>query len=135
MEIKYVAMDGTEFANKEECEAYENTSLIVLDLQFEKLAMQRTHSFAENTCFGDFSYDDEMIAVKIENAEQLGTVNKWIKAHHNPDQIGIDKIGTIQLIDVYGNDVWLCGTPAEFKEKCIKDIDRFFNKLIEKGEK
>ena len=130
MEIKYVAMDGTEFANKEECEAYENTSPIVLDLQFEKLPMQESPRFCEHTCFGDFSYDDKMLAIKIENAEQLSIANRWLNAHHSTDKIGVDKIGTIQLIDVYYNDVFLLGTIAEFKEKCIKDIDTFFDKLI-----
>lgn len=135
MEIKYVAVDGTVFDDKQECETYERTSINVIDAQFKKLPMQVSEGFIENTCFNDFTYDDDMYAVKIENAEQLKIINKWLNAHHNPDKIGIDKIGTIQLIDFYDDgDVWLLGTPTEFKERCCKDIDTFFDKLIKEGE-
>jgi len=134
MEIKYVAVDGEMFDNKEECEAYESTSPSAIDAQFKKLPLQMSERFIENSCFSDFSYDDVICAVKIENAEHLEILNKWINTHHNPDKIGIDKIGTIQLIDIYGDDVWILGTPAEFKEKCCEDIDTLYSELIKKGE-
>lgn len=134
MEIKYVAVDGTVFDDKQECETYERTSIDAIDAQFKKLPMQVSEGFVENTCFHEFSYDDDMYAVKIENAKQLEIINKWLNAHHNPDKIGIDKIGTIQLIDFYDDgDIWILGTPTEFKERCCKDIDTFFDKLIQQS--
>lgn len=135
MEIKYVAIDGEVFSTREECETYERTTIDAIDAQFKKLPMQISEGFIEDTCFNEFTCDDDMYAVKIENAEQLEIINKWLTAHHNTDKIGIDKIGTIQLIDFYDDDdVWILGTPTEFKERCCKDIDTFFGKLIKEGE-
>lgn len=133
MEIKYVAIDGEVFSTREECEAYESTSINVIDAQFAKLPIQLTENFAEDGYFSAFSCDDAMYAVRIENVEQLEIVNKWLDAHSTPDKIGIDKIGTIQLIDMYGDWAYLMGTPAEVKEKYSKAIDNLCNKLIQKN--
>ena len=133
MEIKYVAADGKSFESMEECMEYENTATSVINAQFEKLPIQLTESFAEDGYFSSFSCDDDMYAVRIENVEQLEIVNKWLNAHSTPDKIGIDKIGTIQLIDTYGDWAYLMGTPAEVKEKYSKAIDNLCNKLIQKN--
>ena len=141
VEIKkiYVANDGTEFSTEEECKKYEKTAECAINGMFKKLKVQETCCIGDGEPFGSFGYEDTLYAVKIENTDQLEIVNKWIADNDNYSRcekqlIGADKIGTIQLIDVYDGGVWTVGTPEELKEKYIKAIDKLFDELIDKTE-
>lgn len=134
----YVANDGTEFKDLEECEEYEETAKCVINVMFNKLNIQCTESFAEREdIFTAFPCYDDMYAVKVESLEQLEIINKWIYSKDKyADLISQDKIGTIQLIDVSECGVWVVGTPEKMKERFAKSIDKLYNELLEKkGEK
>ena len=136
---KYIANDGEEFLDEEACKKYEKTAECAINGMFKKLKVQETACIGDGEPFGQFGYEDYLYAVKIENADQLEIVNKWIVSNDNyscceKQLIGADKIGAIQLIDVYDGGVWTVGTPEELKEKYIKAIDKLFDKLIEKAE-
>ena len=131
----YIANDGTEFKNREECEKYEETAQCAINSMFKKLKIQQTDSVGEDETFNLFMYEDTMHAVKIETLEELEVVNKWI-CFKDPTQttIGTEKIGTIQLINEYDGGVWVVGTPEELKDRYCNAIDGFCNELIEKTE-
>lgn len=133
----YVANDGTEFKDMEECEKYEATAKCVINEMFNKLNFQRSQcvGIAHDIFTAISSYDD-MYAVKIENANQLEIVNKWL---HEQDgyvnnYLGEETIGTVQLINEYDDGVWTVGTPERLKEEFSKAIDSLYNKLLEKSE-
>lgn len=135
----YVANDGTEFRNEEECRKYEKTASCAINGMFRKLKFQETCYIGDGEPFGLFGYEDTLYAVEIENTDQLEIVNKWICDNDSyscceKQLIGADKIGTIQLICLYDGGVFTVGTPEELKEKYCKAIDELYNKLIEKAE-
>ena len=139
VEIKkiYVAKDGTEFDTAEECKKYEETAKCAINGMFNKLKVQYTYGVGEYEPFHTFYCEDELYAVKIENADQLEITNKWIKSiDPSNEAIGADAIGTIQLINTYdgGGGAWIIGTPEKLKEIYCKGIDKLYNKLIEKTE-
>lgn len=137
VEIKkiYVAKDGTEFENEGECLKYEQTARCAINGMFEKLNAQRTDGLGENEPFNLFYCEDTMYAVKIENENQLEVVNKWIKQEeYSAKCLGVEAIGTIQLINRYDGGVWVAGTPDDLKKRYIDGVDALFNKLIEKSE-
>ena len=142
VEIKkiYVANDGTEFQNEEECRKYEQTAKCTINAMFKKLKIQRTENvgYKLEDIFA-LCYEDNVFAVKIENVDSLEIVNKWIcshAGHHDDAVIGNEAIGTIQLIDVYDGDygAWVVGTPDDLKKQYCDAIDKLYNKLVDKTE-
>lgn len=133
----YVANDGTEFQSEEECRKYEETATCAINGMFDTLKMQTSYAVGDGEPFNSLSYEDTIYAIKIENADQLEIVNKWIwDKDKTCELIGAEAIGTIQLIsfDSYGNAIWVIGTPDKLKEMYIKGIEELYNELIEKSE-
>lgn len=139
VEIKkiYVANDGTEFQNEEECKKYEQTAWSVINKMFNMLKVQNT-LLVDADPLTAFAYEDRICAVKIENTDQIEVVNKWMKeqntCHVQESYLGVDAIGTIQLLAPFEGGVWVVGTPDKLKEMYNKAIDTLFDKLVEEGE-
>ena len=132
----YVANDGTEFQSEEECRKYEETATCAIKGMFNTLKMQETYAVGDGEPFNFFYSEDTIHAVKIENADQLEIVNKWIRCKDKSHAlIGAEAIGTIQLIVSYPycNDVWVIGTPDKLKEMYIEGIEELYNELVEKA--
>lgn len=86
-----------------------------------------------------FSCDDIIRAFKIRSANDIETVNKWVldMGEENEGQcLGVESVGTIQLflMNSYDPDcgVWSLGSVDEFKNRYMKAIDSFVDKLTEK---
>lgn len=139
----YVANDGTEFKDLEECEKYEESSKCVINSMFNKLKTQKTEYIGDCDMFNMFQYEDDMYAVKIENANQLEIVNKWIRENsEDPEYLSAEAIGTIQLLLAFDSDIrcsWgvsPIGTPEQLKQMFSDAVDKLYNELIEtEGEK
>ena len=131
VEIKkiYVANDGTEFEDVNECKKYEQTAKCAIDAMFNKLKMQKTEYVGDS--IRSFCMDDTVYAIKIKNMNQLEVVNKWIKSREASGRIiGEDEVGTIQLICDDGYSAWTMGTPDNLKKEYCDAIDGFFDELI-----
>lgn len=135
----YIANDGTEFKSEEECRKYEETAECAIRGMFKGLKPQHTERIGESGgLFTAFDYDDDVFAVKVENASQLEILNKWVKMLDPGNYLPCftdEAIGTIQLIvENYDGNLWFLGTPEEFKKLLNEEVDSLFNKLIEKAE-
>lgn len=133
----FVAMDGTEFSNREECETYEKSATAVIDGRFNALVKK------ECSDFGDWMYvfncEDCLFVVYIADENDLTAVNMWIQHHgavgvhsaNNLKLLGSDAIGTYQVLsdDGYG-DYCFYGSPDCLKESIHKQIDDFFEKRL-----
>lgn len=132
----YIANDGTEFKNEEECKKYEATAECVINKMFKGLNLQET-LLEDDYNLTMFYGDDSIYAVKIENLNQLEIVNKWIRMRSDDSCFGYpdDVIGTVQIIrETYDGTLWFLGTPEELKKSLSKVIDSFFDKLIDTAE-
>lgn len=132
----YIANDGTEFRDEDECRKYENTAECAIKEMFNKLNPQVTYNVGDSNPFYVLGCDDDLYAVKIENTNQLEIVNKWIRVQdkYQSNTLGDDAIGTIQLINNYLDGILILGTPEQLKEKYCEAIDQLFDKLVEKSE-
>lgn len=117
--IKYEAIDGTIFYNKEECEKYEQSAKVVLRAKFKKLVL------AENTEYTLFNVgqDDNLVyAVKMSNIKDADTVkqlyiadNEWLTKNEDYQRY-IDRAFNIIDKAYKENDVLLVG------ENCDNEI-------------
>jgi len=140
----FIADDGTEFASEDECRKYEESAIFAVQKIVDKLPKQITENIADCDPFCAFSYDDNMIAYKVRNLDDIEAINQWlrIKFRCGGDKIsdgvflGTDALGTIQLFCVYDYDnaVWHVGTPEKLKADFARAIDLFCNELVEKTE-
>lgn len=132
----YVANDGTEFSNDEECRKYEQTAQCAINQAFNKLPQQSTFDPCGETSFPYMGCEDTLNAVKIRNVNDLEVLNKWICSRPGFEDkcLGAEAIGTIQLIVTYDydNGVWCLGTPEELKKKYADFVDEICSKLVEK---
>ncbi len=134
--ITYEALDGTIFDNEDECRKYEKTAQCAINGAFEQLPREDVDAEALNDTVGDFSDDDTLHSIYIEDANTLEVINRWLV--HNgwgSSKLSAKDIGTILLYDTYDTDVWIIGTPEEYKKKFCDFIDNNLVKpLTEKVE-
>ena len=135
--VTYVADDGTIFNSEEECNKYEQTANFAINVAFSKLELQRNEYVGDRDPFCMFSCEDDVIAVKVKNANDVEIINKWIASRYDakckPELlIGAETIGTIQLFCIYDfdNGVWELGTPEDLKKMFIDGVDKLIDKLI-----
>ena len=77
---KYKAIDGTVFANKAECEKYEESAKCVLMAKYNRLVIK---SCSESGIFGCIGSEEETInIVKINSLSDIETILKLIALHY-----------------------------------------------------
>ena len=140
--VTYVADDGEIFNSEEECNKYEQTAKFAINAAFNKLELQRNEYVGDRDPFCMFGGEDDIVAVKVKNANDVEIINKWIASCYDAKckselLIGADAIGTIQLFCIYdfGNEIWRIGTPEELKKMFADGIDKLVDKLILKETK
>lgn len=130
----YIAFDGTEFKNREECEKYEDTAECAIKGAFFKSNVK----YVAWECFMDATYnngyDDEIYVVEIKDENDLKVINQFLKLYkaNNPylNMLGADAIGTTQIFVCYDFATQLAhmGTPEEMKRRYCEAIDKYFSK-------
>ena len=131
--IHYEAFDGTIFDSEDECKQYEKTSQCAINGAFNQIPQTDVSGEGVYDAIGSFSYDDTIHAIYVKDINTLVTINKWFVSVGVGHLLSADDIGTIQLIDTYDGDVWLMGTPEEYKKRLCDFIDNnLVNPLMEK---
>ena len=117
--IKYEAIDGTIFYNKEECEKYEQSAKAVLRAKFKKLVLVEN---TEYTLFNVGQDDNLVYAVKMSQIKDADTVkqlyiadNEWLTKNEDYQRY-IDRAFNIIDKAYKENDVLLVG------ENCDNEI-------------
>ena len=132
--IHYEALDGTLFDSEEECMKYEKTAICAINGAFSQIPQTDVNGDEFSNEIGSFSYDDTIHAVYIKDVNALVVINKWLTSVKVDRLFSADDIGTIQLFDTYDDsDVWLMGTPEEYKKRMCDFIDNnLVNPLMKK---
>ena len=78
-DIKYEAIDGTIFYNKEECEKYDNSAKAVIRAKFKKLALAECNEYG---LFNVGSDENTVYVVKMPKAQDADTVKQLYIADH-----------------------------------------------------
>lgn len=134
--VKWEAYDGTIFSDENECALYERTAKCAINGAFEKIPQTEICAEYLYDGIGSLSYDDRLHAVFIEDVNTLEIVNRWIEQNYGGvSKLSAKDIGTVLLYDTYDTDVWLIGTPEEYKKKFCDFIDNnLVNPLMKKIE-
>ena len=123
----YVAIDGTEFEDKEECRKYEQSAIGVLMAKFLPLVLKQKTEFQ---IFGAGSDDSMISIVKLESQADADIVlqlyllnnNFMTKADKKKDleaiasriNRAVEEKDCIFISHGYeGDDFWFCGTRSE----------------------
>lgn len=85
LEIKYEAIDGTTFDNKEECKKYEDTAKCVLLSRYNKLVVDSTTEYDLMQFGSDEQYID---IVKVNNEKDIDTIMQLFH-YYNPSDYEI----------------------------------------------
>lgn len=78
-DIKYEAIDGTIFYNKEECEKYDNSAKAVIRAKFKKLVLAERNEY---NLFNVGNDEDTVYVVKMPKAQDADTVKQLYVADH-----------------------------------------------------
>ena len=135
----YVADDGTEFTSSDECKKYEESAKYAVKQLIKDIPRQDTNGVGQDF-LSSFGYDDNIIAFKVRNADDVEAINRWIKCTFDIDGtfkgVSLDDIGTIQLFETYDydNGLWRIGSVEYIKELFCKEVDNWVTKLVDKPE-
>ncbi len=104
----YVAADGTEFADKDECKVYENSAYGVLRSRLAKIALKQTD---ECTLFEGAGCDENESFIVIPKSEAEVTQIQqlaYMKAYNKESQAEKVAVGKVLVVTFgYGGDcVW-----------------------------
>lgn len=77
--IKYEAIDGTIFYNREECETYEKSAKAVIRAKFKKLVLAERDEYS---LFNAGSDENTVYVVKMPKAQDVDTVKQLYIADH-----------------------------------------------------
>lgn len=152
----YESIDGTYFGTSEECKKYEKTARYAINKAFFDLCVRQNEDrsfngimFAECDIFESFGYGSEewmLVVVEMKTPEDLKTVDMFRKEHldasmlDNPnhmltkEHIGKRVLVGIGQLDGYDN-FYVYGTLDELVEKFKNDVNRYFNPVINGGDK
>ena len=129
----YIAFDGVVFADENDCLAYEKKHK---EEATEKInsKIYKTENVGEiDTWMRLAGCDDDMYAVRIDSLDDLNAINTWGKAGFDYfELIPESAIGTIQLLQEWGNEVHNLGTPEKLKVEYFEAIDNLCGNLINK---
>ncbi len=133
----YIAEDGTEFKDWNECMKYETTADAVINNAFERVKFGNLLE-CEGEDWFIFGCEEDLFCVYITDENDLHDVNMWaeIKKLIRPTtsemvQFGHDAIGTIQVIgdDNYGT-YYSYGSIEELKAYIYDKTDKMIAELI-----
>lgn len=143
----FVANDGTEFKNREECKKYEESAKGVLNEKYRKLVVGETD---EDSFFGIGCCDDVIEIVRIQSEKDADAVKQmfffyngeYVESNHETEyyRCFMNLVERAKNENDYlligrgyeGDSFWAYGTRNSLKEK----IDNRLNNLIaEKTEK
>lgn len=131
-DIKWEAIDGTQFYSEEECKKYEESAVMVLWARFLKLVVAKHNEY---NLFGVGCDDSTVYAIKMNTQDDMNVVmqlylldNPWLLKAQNGEQL---KNRAFSLIDkaYRDNDILFVGQNCE---DCIYIIDSrqsFFERL------
>ena len=129
----FVAIDGTEFTNEDECKKYEATAYGVLSARYQKLII---NTDTEDNVFVGIGSDDRIVeAVRINSQTDADTVmqmyllinphldkdNRWLKRADSLINRALEE-KDILLVGRYANECeykenfWIDGTANSIKE-------------------
>jgi hypothetical protein len=135
---KYVARDGMEFYNKDDCINYERNFIEMSKDVLLEIPHQET--LAGNIYFAttQFVESDHVFAFRIRHDYDLEIMNQFLafRGFENDELFTHDDIGTIQLFlrfdgDTNMDEVRKLGTPAKLKQDISREIDDLFRKITE----
>ena len=142
----YIADDGTEFNNEEECKKYERTADGVINAAFEKTKFGNViYGLGDRFC--QFGCDENMFCVHITDEHDLNAVNMWVSHHSarpvygyydikkDDPQFGKDAIGTIQVFSESDyDDPYEYGSIEQLREYMHKSVDELIDSLTKEKE-
>lgn len=153
----YESIDGTYFKTEEECKKYEETARYAINKAFFDLCVKQDEDrsfngimFRECSIFENFGYGSEewmLVVVEMKTLEDLKIVDMYRKEHLHKTQLNLpknmltkDHIGKRVLVGIgqhyEGYDAfYVYGTFDEVIEKFKNDINRYFNPVINGGDK
>lgn len=153
----YESIDGTYFKTEEECKKYEETARYAINKAFFDLCVKQDEDrsfngimFRECSIFENFGYGSEewmLVVVEMKTLEDLKIVDMYRKEHLHKTQLNLpknmltkDHIGKRVLVGIgqhyEGYDAfYVYGTLDELVEKFKNDVNRYFNPVINGGDK
>lgn len=122
----YVATDGTEFIDKEQCEKYERTAECVISANYNKNVLKFAEAGDHLSCY---SSDDNVDIFRIVDEVALNNLNMYLK--NNCYTVGV-KVGvyeTLKDVELQHPSLFENGEPKEYYKN---DVNRFIGKSIYK---
>ena len=118
-EIKYQAIDGTEFDDKNECIKYDNTALAVMMARYKSLVIT---SMTEWDLFGVGCDDNICDIVKLTKDSDISTIMWLLAYYHSYPSEKLQELEKKMMNTIESNDVvivnrgyspdefWICDT-------------------------
>lgn len=114
--IKYQAIDGEIFSNKEECEKYETTAKAVLQSKFKKLIVGTYNSWELHGGLDD----NDVIAVQVKTQKDADIVlqryyieNSWLLENYDSNKKCIERCERLVNKALVEKDILLIGINCE----------------------
>lgn len=133
----FIADDGTEFANRENCEKYEKSCEGVINTRLQSLKKAECSYITDY--LNPFCFEELMMVVYIADANDLTAVNMWIQHHgatgafgaKDLKMLGSDAVGTYQVLsdDSYGG-MYFYGSLESLRERLHRNVDLFFDEHL-----
>lgn len=126
----YVAIDGVEFENREECEKYENSAICAANKRLEQITVAKKGEYNQESTFMNGDYECKVQIVVPKNSEDIDAINKFVavtndmKSNNTKGLITDECIGQHVILCFNFDDdyVWM------FSEKEIKEHwDKIFS--------
>ena len=125
----YVAFDGTEFSNEDECYFYEESSKEFQSFYALRKVETTGEEFRETV--GEFYSDDNVIGVYIDSEETLEIVNRYLEVRSGMiNEFNETHIGKVVLICFQNDEPWYFGDAEAYKKAVCDYIDNEFIKPL-----
>lgn len=125
----YIANDGTEFRDKEECEKYEQTCNCVIKSMAKKSQLKEVGAWSFRDMTDMFAYDDTLCLFEPKTAAECEAINKWLwTIDPEPSrELGYGDIGKRVIVDIYECDD---GYTIYTKEDLLKNYEAALDRLF-----
>ena len=127
----YVANDGTEFVDKDECLKYEKTCSTILKMNAYRCKMDTdiNGEYLMNEAMYGMGWDDHIIVFNIKTSDNLDDVNKYLNAGGDGYTLILDKkyIGQKVAIGNYDDySFYILGTMDDILDRVRKAFEPCF---------
>lgn len=142
--VTWVASDGMEFTNEQECKDYEKSGDCYIGTKLKQLPHQTNGSGKVcDTLNYLFGCEESLICVKVRDIADVATVNEWITFHRaspayaayvepRKERLTTEDIGTIQVLgDDSCGDYYYYGALPELKAYISKRFDDLASEITE----